>query len=191
MDNRYIASEIKNRLKMADVLERYGIQVNRQHRIPCPLHGGTDANCGVRDRYIYCFVCNESADAIGFVQRYFNLSFMEAIAKINEDFNLGLPIGERLDRRQREEISKRAFLAKMERERAEAEKKRIKDEYELALGEYIRLDRQKRRFAPKKYFEDLHPLFVEAIMELSKAEYRLDEAEVRLYLYETRNRCNT
>jgi DNA primase len=191
MNSRYFTSEIKDRLKMPDVLEHYGISVNRQRRIPCPIHGGTDANCGVKDRYIHCFVCGESADVIGFVQRHFDVDFNTAIKKINEDFCLGLPIGQRLDRRQKEQIAKRRFLAEKEKKAKMAEYQQIKDEYNAALDEWVRLDRQKREYRPENENCTLHPLFVDAIMNLSHAERRLDTAEMELYLYETRNRGNS
>ena len=34
------------------------------------------------------FGCNEKGDIIGFVQKLFNISFKEAMARINTDFNL-------------------------------------------------------------------------------------------------------
>lgn len=191
MNGAYFSNDIKSRITMPEALERYGIAVNRQRRIPCPLHGGTDANCGVKDRYMHCFVCGESADVIGFVQRHFDVDFTTAIKKLNEDFCLGLPIGQRLDRRQKEQIAKRRFLAEKEKKAKMADEQKLRDEYHAALDEWVRLDRQKREYRPENEKCTLHPLFVEAIMNLSHAEHRLDEAEMELYLYETRNHPNT
>ena len=50
------ADEIKSRLKMPEVLRYYGFDIKRG-RIPCPIHSGSDRNCGVKDEYIHCFVC--------------------------------------------------------------------------------------------------------------------------------------
>jgi hypothetical protein len=128
---------------------------------------------------------------IGFVQRHFDVDFNTAIKKINEDFCLGLPIGQRLDRRQKEQIAKRRFLAEKEKKAKMAEYQQIKDEYNAALDEWVRLERQKREYRPENENCTLHPLFVDAIMNLSHAERRLDTAEMELYLYETRNRGNS
>ena len=106
---------------MPQVLEYYGIKINRSKRIPCPLHNGNDANCGVKEHYIHCFVCGESADVIKFVQVYFGLDFQSAISKLNDDFRLGLPIGKKIDRRTQLEMNKAAFERKR---KIEAEKKR-------------------------------------------------------------------
>lgn len=176
---------------MPELLEHYGFNISRHKRIPCPFHNGADRNCGVKEDYIYCFVCGESADVIGFVKRYFGLSFKESITKLNNDFSLGLPIGEKLDRRKQLDISKRFFKAKQERENKKTEHNRLKNNREIALDEWVRLDKQKMKYKPKNENEDLHPLFVEAIINLPHAEYHLECAETELYLYETRNRCNT
>lgn len=183
-------NEIKERLKMPELLNFYGLDV-RRGRIKCPLHNGEHYNCGVKDDYIHCFVCGGSADVINFVIKYFNLSFKEAISKLNNDFHLGLPIGERIDRRKQIEISRKAFQAKKKREKAQAERQNLQNNYHSALDEYVRLERQMRENKPKTQNEELSPLFIEALQGLSTAEHRLNFAELELYKYETRNSCNT
>lgn len=190
MNNNYILSEIKNRIKMPELLQFYGFDI-KKCRMKCPLHNGEDYNCGIKQDYIHCFVCGESADVVSFVIKYYGLSFKEAIAKLNNDFNLGLPIGEKLDRRKRIDILKKTFKARREREAKQNEHNRLKNARETALDEWVRLDKQKIKYKPKTQDEDLHPLFIEAIINLPHAEYCLECAETELYLYETRNCCNT
>lgn len=190
MNNGYITNEIKNRIKMPELLQFYGFDI-RRGRMKCPLHNGEDYNCGVKENYIHCFVCGESADVISFMVKYYGLSFKEAITKLNNDFNLGLPIGKKLDRRKKLDIAKKSFKARQEREKQQNEHNRLKNNRETALDEWVRLDKQKMKYKPKSQIDDLHPLFIEAIINLPYAEYRLECAETELYLYETRNRCNT
>lgn len=190
MNNNYITTEIKNRIKMPELLQFYGFDIKRG-RMKCPLHNGEDYNCGIKQDYIHCFVCGESADVISFVIKYYGLSFKEAITKLNNDFHLGLPIGEKLNRRKRLEIAKKSFNARKQREEKANELNRLKDNRNKALDEWVRLDKQRLNYKPKSLNEVLHPLFVEAIINLPHAEYRLECAETELYLYETRNRCNT
>ena len=181
------ADEIKSRLKMPEVLDYYGIERNRTNRIRCVLHNGQDFNCGVKDHYIHCFVCGQSADVIKFVQVYFGLDFQSAISKLNDDFNLGLPIGKRIDRRTQLEMNKAAFERKR---KIEAEKKRreqIENDYWTAFDEWKRLDDNKRNCAPKTPSEPLHPLFVEALKNIAGAEYNMSCAEIARYEYEKRN----
>ena len=181
------ANEIKSILTMPQVLDYYGIERNRANRIRCVLHNGQDFNCGIKDHYIHCFVCGQSADVIKFVQVYFDLDFQSAIIKLNDDFRLGLPIGKKIDRRTQLEMNKAAFERKR---KIEAEKKRreqIENDYWTAFDEWKRLDDNKRNCAPKTTSEPFHPLFVEALKNIDGAEYRLECAEIARYEYEKRN----
>ena len=185
------ADEIKSRLKMQQVIDYYGIERNRANRIRCVLHNGQDFNCGIKDHYIHCFVCGQSADVIKFVQVYFGLNFQSAISKLNDDFNLGLPIGKKIDRRTQLEINKAAFERKRKAEQQQKERQKIEDDYWSAFDEWKRLDDNKRNYAPKTPTEPLHPLFVEALKNIDGAEYRLECAEIARYEYEKRDSRNS
>ena len=193
MNGTYIANEITNRIDTIEVFEYYGLQPNRKGFICCPFHNEKTPSFKVYkgNGGYHCFGCGEHGSVIDFLMRYFDLSFKEAITKLNDDFNLGLPIGERLGRRKQLDMAKRSFKARQEREKKKAEYNQLKNNREIALDEWVRLDKQKTKYKPKTQIEDLHPLFVEAIINLPHAEYRLECAETELYLYETRNRCNT
>ena len=182
------ADEIKSRLKMPEVLDYYGIERNRANRIRCVLHNGQDFNCGIKDHYIHCFVCGQSADVIKFVQVYFGLDFQSAISKLNDDFRLGLPIGQRIDRRKQLEIGMVAFERKRKAEQQQKERKQIEDAYWAAFYEWKRLDDNKRNYAPKTPTDQLHTLFLEALKNIATAEYNLSCAEIARYEYEKRNR---
>ena len=180
------ADEIKSRLKMPEVLDYYGIERNRSNRIRCVLHNGQNFNCGIKDHYIHCFVCGQSADVIKFVQVYFDLDFQSAIIKLNDDFRLGLPIGKKIDRRTQLEMNKVAFERKRKIEAENKHREQIENDYWTAFDEWKRLDDNKRNYAPKTPSEPLHPLFVEALKNISGAEYRLECAEIARYEYEKR-----
>ena len=181
------ANEIKSRLTMPQVLDYYGIERNRANRIRCVLHNGQDFNCGIKDHYIHCFVCGQSADAIKFVQVYFGLDFQSAISKLNDDFCLGLPIGQKIDRRKQIEMGRIAFERKRRAEQHQKELQQIEDDYWAAFEEWKRLDDNRRNYAPKSPTEPLHPLFVEALKNIAGAEYNLQCAEIARYEYENRN----
>ena len=182
------ADEIKSRLKMPEVLDYYGIERNRANRIRCVLHNGQDFNCGIKDHYIHCFVCGQSADVIKFVQVYFCLDFQSAISKLNDDFKLGLPIGKKIDRRTQLEMNKAAFERKRKIEAEKKHREQIESACWTAFDEWKRLDDNKRKYAPKKPTEPLHPLFVEAMKNIATAEYNLSCAEIARYEYEKRNK---
>ena len=193
MNGTYIASEIKSRLDTVRVFEFYGLQPDRKGFICCPFHNENTPSMKVYNGNggYHCFGCGEHGGIIDFVMRYFNLTFSEAMKKLNDDFALGLPIGEKLERRKKLDMAKRAFIARRDREQKKEYETQLRTARETALDEWVRFDRQKTKFMPKNENEILHPLFVEAIINLPYAEHRLECAETELYLYETRNRCNT
>lgn len=85
--------KITQYLKIKDIVFRYsGKTFNRQNRCPCPLHNGNNSNFTVypHTNSFYCFTCGVGGDVINFVSEYFNISYSEAICKLDEDYNLGI-----------------------------------------------------------------------------------------------------
>ncbi len=187
------ADEIKQRVSMVDLLPYYGIEMDRSNFCKCPFHQEKSASFKAYDgdRGYYCFGCGAHGSVIDFVMMYFGLSFKDALAKINEDFSLGLPIGEKLDRRKQLEMNRQAFMRKRSVDAERAEQERLENAYWTAFREWKRLDDNKRNFAPKAPPEPLHPLFVEALKNISGAEYRLECAEMERYEHERRNSRNS
>ena len=187
------ADEIKQRVSMIEVLQYYGIETNRSNFCRCPFHQEKSASFKAYPgtRGFYCYGCNESGSVIDFVMKFFCLSFGDAIKKINEDFSLGLPIGEKLDRRKQLEMNRQAFLRKREMNAKKAEQERMENDYWESFDEWKRMDDNRRNYAPKTPTEPLHPLFVEALKNIAGAEYKLSCAEIARYEYENRNGRNS
>ena len=183
------AREIKSRLTMPEMMLHYGFELDRAGFCKCPLHseksGSFKAYPG--DRGFSCFGCGAHGSVIDFVMLYFGLSFKDALVKINEDFSLGLPIGEKLDRRKQLEINKASFERKRKIEAEKKHREQIENDYWSAFDEWKRLDDNMRNYAPKTQSEPLHPLFVEALKNIAGAEYNLSCAEIARYEYEKRN----
>lgn len=173
----FYVMQIKELVKMGDLLNYYGFEIGKGNRIACPFHNGEDKNLGFKDNFYNCFVCGSNGDVIKFVQDYFNLTFSEALHKINEDFSLNLPIGEKLDKRKRVDMARKVYESKKKRETAENERTAVYTAFWNALDEFIRLDNQKRLYKPEEGIFELHPLFVEAIKNLPLAEFRLECAK--------------
>ena len=183
------AENIKSIVSMPEMMEHYGFSLNRSGFCKCPFHSERSASFKAYpgQRGYYCFGCGAHGSVIDFVMRFFGISFGDSIKKINEDFSLGLPIGEKLDRRKQLEMNRQAFMRKREVEEEKAEQERLDNAYWTAFDEWKRLDDNKRNFAPKTPTEPLHPLFVEALKNISGAEYRLECAEIERYEHERRN----
>ena len=185
--------DIKNRINMIDVCKTYGFNIQRGNFICCPFHNEKTPSLKLYDgnRGFYCFGCGKHGSVIDFVMLYFGLDFKSAIIKLNDDFRLGLPIGQKIDRRKQLEMQRQAFLRKRETDARKAEQERLENDYWAAFEEWKRLDYNRRNYAPKTLSEPLHPLFVEAMQNISGAEYRLECAEIARYEYERRDSGNS
>ena len=180
---------IKSRISMIDICKTYGFNIQRGNFICCPFHNEKTPSLKLYDgnRGFYCFGCGEHGSVIDFVMRYFGLDFQSAISKLNDDFNLGLPIGKKIDRRTQLEMNKAAFERKRKIESEKKHREQIESACWAAFDEWKRLDDNRRNYAPKSPTEPLHPLFVEALKNIDGAEYKLSCAEIARYEYEKRN----
>ena len=185
------ADEIKRRVTARELFQFYGFEINRGGFCKSPFSSNDKTpSLKVYDggRGWHDFSSGNGGSVIDFVMLYFGLSFKDALAKINDDFSLGLPIGEKLDRRKQLEMNRQAFMRKREMNAKKAEQERLENAYWEAFEEWKRLDDNKRNYAPKTPTEPLHPLFVEALKNIAGAEYKLSCAEIARYEYEKRDR---
>lgn len=183
------ASEIKSMVSMPEMMEHYGFSLNRSGFCKCPFHSERSASFKAYpgNRGFSCFGCGAHGSVIDFVMLYFGLSFKDSLAKINEDFSLGLPIGEKLDRRKQLEMNRQSFMRKREMNARKAKQEELEKAYWAAFDEWKMLDDNKRNYAPKTPAEPLNPLFVEALKNIASAEYNLSCAEIARYEYEKRD----
>ena len=148
---------IKQSVSMIDVLNFYGLRPNRRGFIPCPFHREKTASFKAypKDKGFYCFGCGESGDVIDFVVKYFNLNFIEALKKLNDDFNLGLDININTPIARTRENTK-AEEVRRERHEEEERKRQLNNLYdelcEIHRGMYK--NQQKYRYNP------LHPIYI-------------------------------
>jgi hypothetical protein len=89
-----LAETIRQRVTMLDVTKEYGIAVSRAGYACCPFHSEKTGSLRIYpgDRGWYCWGCHAHGDVIDFVARYFNLDFKGALARLDSDFHLGLPL---------------------------------------------------------------------------------------------------
>lgn len=113
------AGIIKSSIPMPDVAERYTGQRIVRNRIRCPIHHGSDLNMRIYRSSYHCFVCHATGDVIQFVQSVLGLSFQDAMKRLNEDFRLNLPIGEKLPEQSKAQLTElnRRNAARMFQER--------------------------------------------------------------------------
>lgn len=175
--------QIKAAITAREVFEHYGFEINRAGFCRSPF-AANDKTPSLKvydgDRGWHDFSSGKGGDVISFVQEYFGLSFPDAQKKINDDFHLGLPIGERLTTDKQRE----AEQAAQERQRKALEekhtRKRLEAEYNAALDWWVYLDKVKRENVP------FSAEYAFAVKKLETAEHRLSCAEIALYNFEHR-----
>lgn len=93
----------------------YGFTPNRSGFICCPFHGERTPSLKLYDNRWYCFGCNQGGTVIDFVMKLFNLSPLNAIRKMNVDFNLALPLDQPPSEAQQKEAQHRRELLEVHR----------------------------------------------------------------------------
>lgn len=85
-------NDLPNQIDIVDLISRRITlkKLGSNYRAPCPFHGGKNPNLSVNshEQFYHCFKCGESGGAISFVQKYDNLSFVEAVEIIANEFGL-------------------------------------------------------------------------------------------------------
>jgi DNA primase len=171
-----VAEQIKNTLDLRSVIEYYGVRFNRRGFALCPFHNEKTASLSVKGRYFKCFGCGVGGGVIDFVMLYFNLTFTQAITKINNDFRLGLT-NKKPNYRQRRQA---AQLAKKRRDEKK-ERIRLREEYLEQVQVYQYLQSAIYKYAPTDPESgDWHPVFVYAAQHLGELEHWLDQNIDRL-----------
>lgn len=185
------AEEIKRRLSMREVAQYYGLEGDGIHKnqVCCPFHHDRKPSMHIYDgsRGWFCFVCNEGGDVIQFVQKYFSLTFKEAVEKLNNDFHLGLPIGGTLSKEQ----LRKMYEAERARKKALAEQERqeklLMTKYNAALDHYISLDLMMIENEPNKG-EYPNQAYVYANKRIDGAWYDVEKAREELRRHEEERR---
>ena len=175
------ADEIKRNVTMREVCEMYGIAVSRGGFALCPFHADKKPSLKVYDgkRGFCCFVCDTKGSVIDFVMRFFGLDFKAASCKINTDFNLGLPIGEKQTAEERSIAHNMSVLLRAERERKRWQQEQLENEYHAALDAFIRLDRIAIAHKPRSDGV-ISPEYAAAVKDMAAVKYRLECAEIAL-----------
>lgn len=158
--------EILSTLKMKDVLYKYGIKV-RKDMFSCPFHGA-DKNPSAKayDNSFYCFTCHKGGDVISFVEDYFNLSFKEAMQKLNEDFNLGLSSDTKINYEKINQL-------KQEREQKEKQKIKLYKDFSNLCDSRQMVERQIKNVSGLVTFDNMDNL-IETEIQFQNLLYSID-----------------
>ena len=90
----YENDEIKHRVKIRDVLKRYGgMEPDRKGFCRCPLHNERTASFRLYEgnNSFYCYGCGQGGDVIKLYQLLKGIAtYYKAMKEINEEFHLGV-----------------------------------------------------------------------------------------------------
>lgn len=179
--------EIRTRLTAREVLEFYGFEVDRAGFCHCPFHqGDRNGSLKVYDglKGWHCFGCGAGTSVIDFVMKYFGLSFFDAEKKLNEDFRLGLPIGDRLSDKEWSDAQRKAAERKRIQEERNRQHDKLLTDYHSALDLWIWLDRTIRENAPISPQDGFCESYAFAVSWIDAVGAELDEATDRLREFE-------
>lgn len=176
----YCKNEIKHRLSCKDVLVSYGLSVNRSGFVSCPFHNERTPSMKVNDKGYKCFGCGKGGDVIDFVQSFFQLSFKDAIHKLNDDFNLCLPLETKIDRT----AMRKAVVAEMRRKAEKIKNERIKEslteQYFNLVSAENALKAIIKATKPKKTTDVITNEYVYAVTHLPHIQYEISILEVEI-----------
>lgn len=137
------AEQVKDILKMANVAEHYGVRLDSHNKALCPFHADINKSFSIKNEKFKCFGCGATGDIVDFVSQMFNLSFREALIKLNDDFRLGLskekPTKKEVS--EIEKINKKKELAKEFKERKIEELNNVTEEARKVYQEEGEIDK--------------------------------------------------
>ena len=172
---------IKERVTTLDMMAHAGIQADRRGMAVCPFHGDRDASLKVyRDprRGWHCYGCHAGGDVIDFAMRLYDIGFREAVSRINEEFALGLPIGEPMTGAQRRAMREEIERAKQARQALQRREHEAENAYWSAYDAWLSNERVMQENAPRGLSEP-NAAYCEAIIRRDELEEALKDAEER------------
>lgn len=112
--------EIKRTYSMREIVERYGVRVNRDGMCCCPIHGEKRASMKVYKDSFHCFACGANGDVFTFIQKMDGCDFKTAFYQLGGEYEkptkasrVALYNAQKAkEKRQREEQKRKAEIAK-------------------------------------------------------------------------------
>lgn len=161
--------KVAESVDITEIIQRYTKGKIIGRTFTCPFHDDAHPSAHIRvgNRWC-CYVCNEGGDTIDFVSKLFGLSIMDAARRINDDFELNIPL-RTLSDDEKQKIDE-DLLKKQEA-------KRNKD---AACMELVLRHRAMvyaiRHFAPKSIddMDHLDPRYVDAVKNIDRVAWLLD-----------------
>jgi hypothetical protein len=161
--NENIFSEVKERLTLPDTVKYYGLKPSRNGFINCIFHNEKTPSMKLYLTHFHCYGCGEHGDIIKLTGQLFSLSPFHSVKKIAQDFNIIIHDDYKYLKSIKPKISEQMKYVQ--------EEKRI---FEL-INDYCKhLKHCREIYRPTTPEDELHPLFVESLLNYDKYNYYLD-----------------
>lgn len=181
-----IPDKIKAAVTTMDACNRYGVEVNRAGFACCPFHNEKTPSMKIYkgDRGWHCFGCGKSGSVIDLTMGLFNLPFLAACEKLNEDFNLGIDIGKPMTRTQKIAANKEAWERQKKKREIEQQHRVLIDEFNAAIRQVKQCEETVETKAPADGEAEWDEAFCFALFSRTMARQRADSALEKLNDFE-------
>lgn len=87
-----IFEKVKDRVKIAEAVEHYGVKLNSKDKALCPFHQEKTPSFSIdrKNNIFTCFGCGETGDAIAFVTKLKNIAALDAAKELAEVFRIDI-----------------------------------------------------------------------------------------------------
>lgn len=159
-----VFDQIKDSIDIVDVVEKYGLQINRHGKALCPFHEEKTPSFSIKGQHWHCFGCNEGGDVIDFISRIQCISIWEAAKRLDSDYGLNLFTDKPNQPKQLEQYQQDDKLYT-------AFKKWQNNAYQTLCGYYRLLQNDKANYTPQSVNKDIHLYFANACHKLDYIYY--------------------
>lgn len=107
-----VFSDVRRLVTALEAAELNGLHPNKSGFVRCPFHHEKTASLKLYENGSwYCFGCNRGGSSIDLVAALYDLSPLEAVRRMNEDFHLALPLDRPPDRAEKAAAQHRREVA--------------------------------------------------------------------------------
>jgi len=160
---------VKDHLDILEVCSRYGVDVDRNKKTLCLWHKEDTASLSFKNNRFVCFGCGKKGSSIDLVMKLFSLEPLEAVQKLNNDYQLGLDLSP-------------THIADMGQIQARKEDKNLEKAFISWIDEnhskYAKLSQfyleNMKIYKPLVGDESFHPKYIEAVQRWESVNYILD-----------------
>ena len=161
------AAAIKDRVSAREAARRYGLPFDRQGWACCPFHHEKQPSLRLYDGKggWHCFGCGAGGSVIDLVMRLEGITFPQAVARLDHDFNLGLSIG----RKSPAELARaraRDKARRMAQKEAQADFTAKRAAWERAFDWWFTLSRLAFQLRPLRPTDETTDLYGDVLWEL-------------------------